>query len=156
MTAGFTGREPDPRQVYADIIDLPHHVSDHHPAMSLHDRAAQFAPFAALSGYDDLIQEEARQVGRRIELSESETELLNQKLARIRSMILAGRCPAVAITRFIPDPFKDGGRYETVTETVRKIDSAAQVLILERKTGPSGSRMTIPIADVLDLQPEEL
>ena len=65
MTKGITGREPDPRVVYADIIDHPHHVSDHHPRMSPHDRAAQFAPFAALSGYEEMIAETARSVGDR-------------------------------------------------------------------------------------------
>lgn len=156
MTVGMSGKEPDPRQVYADIIDLPHHVSDHHPAMSLYDRAAQFAPFAALSGYDDLIREEGRLVGRRIELSESELEQLNHRLARIASAIRGGTRPIAEITYFIPDPFKAGGRYETVTERIRKVDSVGQVVIVERKTGPSGSWMRIPIADILELRGENL
>ena len=60
MAKGIINKEPDPRIVYADIIDLPHHQSTTHPHMSLYDRAAQFAPFAALTGYDDMITEEAR------------------------------------------------------------------------------------------------
>ncbi len=60
MTHGITDKEPDPRIVYADIINMPHHQSTKHPHMSLHDRAAQFSPFAALSGYEDMIDEEAR------------------------------------------------------------------------------------------------
>ncbi len=60
MAKGIINKEPDPRIVYADIIDLPHHQSSTHPHMSLYDRAAQFAPFAALTGYDDMITEEAR------------------------------------------------------------------------------------------------
>lgn len=60
MAQGIKGKEPDPSIVYADIIDMPHHVSTKHPHMSLHDRAAQFSPFAALSGYEDMIDEEAR------------------------------------------------------------------------------------------------
>ena len=79
MKKQAAGKAPDPRVVYADIISHPHHVSDHHPQMSLYDRAAQFAPFAALPGYDDMIAEEARPVARRIELSEEEQEQLNQK-----------------------------------------------------------------------------
>ena len=87
MTKGITEREPDPREVYGDIIDHPHWESPTHPPMSLYDRAAQFAPFAALSGYDDMIGEEARLVDNRIELSEEETEELNRKLSRMDEMI---------------------------------------------------------------------
>ena len=61
MSRKITGREADPEVIYADIFRLPHHVSDRHPQMSLHDRAAQFAPYAALTGYDDMVSEEARQ-----------------------------------------------------------------------------------------------
>ncbi|SDB40394.1 hypothetical protein SAMN02910298_01981 [Pseudobutyrivibrio sp. YE44] len=60
MAKGITGKEKDPRIVYGDIIDLPHHQSTKHPHMSLYDRAAQFAPFAALTGYEEMISEEAR------------------------------------------------------------------------------------------------
>ena len=62
MAKGITGQEPDARIVYSDIIDMPHHQSETHPHMSLYDRAAQFAPFAALTGYEDMINEEARNV----------------------------------------------------------------------------------------------
>ena len=62
MAKRIINKEPDPRIVYADIIDLPHHQSSTHPHMSLYDRAAQFAPFAALTGYDDMITEEARKI----------------------------------------------------------------------------------------------
>lgn len=74
MTKGITGTEPDPEIVYADIFRLPRHVSDHHPQMSLYDRAAQFAPYAALTGYDDMVREEARQHERRIEESDRPVE----------------------------------------------------------------------------------
>lgn len=60
MTKGFNNKEPNPRIVYKDIIDMPHHQSLTHPHMSLYDRAAQFAPFAALTGYEDMINEEAQ------------------------------------------------------------------------------------------------
>ena len=63
MTKGMTEKEPDPRVVYADIFDLPHHVSETHPHMSLSDRAAQFSSYKALSGYEDMVAEEARMTG---------------------------------------------------------------------------------------------
>ena len=66
MTKGITEKEPDPRIVYADIIGLPHHQSPTRPHMSLYDRAAQFAPFAALTGYDDMIVEEVRETDTRV------------------------------------------------------------------------------------------
>ena len=68
MTKGITGREPDPEIVYADIFHLPRPVSERHPPMSLQDRAAQFAPFAALSGYHDMIEEEAQLVNNKTEI----------------------------------------------------------------------------------------
>ena len=72
--------KPDPRIVYADIIDLPHHQSKTHPRMSLYNRAAQFAPFAALSGYDEMISEETRETGVQQQLEDWEMEKINQKL----------------------------------------------------------------------------
>ena len=116
MAKGITGKEPDPREVYGDIIDHPHWESPKHPPMSLYDRAAQFAPFAALSGYDDMIGEEARLVDNRIELSEEEWEELNRKLGRIDETIRQGAQPAATITYFVPDPLKPGGLYETIAE----------------------------------------
>ena len=101
MTKGITGKEPDPREVYGDIIDHPHWESPTHPPMSLYDRAAQFAPFAALSGYDDMIDEEARLVDNKIELSDEELEELNRKLSRINESINQGNPPAAIITYFV-------------------------------------------------------
>ena len=151
MTKGITEREPDPRAVYGDIIDLPHHVSERHPAMSLYDRAAQFSPYAALTGYHDLVKEEARLVDERIELSDGETEQLNRKLKEISRMIKDGTRPEAAMTYFVPDPVKEGGRYETVTESIRKVDPVRQVIVLQRKTGISGGWAEIPIGDILDI-----
>ncbi len=143
--------EPDPRVVYADIFDLPHHQSDVHPHMSLYDRAAQFAPFAALSGYEDMVDEEARLVDNRIEPGPEDLALLNRALAEIREQISRGVRPAAAITYFIPDPLKPGGRYETITETVKKVDPVAQSVVLEKKTGRAGMNMEIRIADILEI-----
>lgn len=77
----------NPREVYADIIDLPHHQSKTRPHMSLYDRAAQFSPFAALSGYDNMVREEARLTDSERELPESELELLNKKMSLIMDVI---------------------------------------------------------------------
>ena len=154
MTKGITGKEPDPREVYADIIDLPHHESDHHPPMSLYDRAAQFSPYAALSGYDDMVAEEDRLVDSRIEPGEDDLKQLNEQLKQISSAIEGGTRPEAEITCFIPDPLKAGGRYETIRERIRKVDPIGQTVILDRKTGVSGSYMAIPIGDILEIRGE--
>ena len=151
MTKGITSKEPDPEIVYADIFRLPHHVSDHHPPMSLYDRAAQFAPFAALAGYDDMIVEEARMVDQKMELSDEEIVRLNQKLSLITDEIAGGTKPEVSITYFIPDPLKSGGRYETVRERIRKVDAVEQVIVLNRKAGKAGSFEAIRIDDILEI-----
>lgn len=111
---------------YDDIIDLPRHVSKAHPPMSLLNRAAQFAPFAALTGYGDAIDEAARLTERRIELSEGEQEALNRKMAA-----LTERLPcAASVTWFACDPLKEGGRYLTETLSVRQILPSEGVMVL--------------------------
>ena len=154
MTKGITGHEPDPRAIYADIIDLPHHQSKVHPHMSLYDRAAQFAPFAALTGYDDMVEEEARLVDNRIELDGTELEILDQKLAVIAKEINEGRSPEVRITYFVPDLLKEGGCYQSITEVIKRVDNVSRKLVLERKTGISESNVTIDISDILELHGE--
>lgn len=102
---------------YSDIIDLPHHQSPAHPRMTMMNRAAQFAPFAALTGYGEAIDEAARLTDWRVELSEAEQAELNDKLRR-----LDARLPAEAeLTYFMPDARKSGGRYVTETAVVRQI-----------------------------------
>ena len=155
MTKGIAGKEPNPREIYADIIDHPHWESPKHPPMSLYDRAAQFSPFAALTGYEDMIGEEARLVDNRIELSEEELEELNRTLGRINEAIEAGEKPMLTITFFVPDPLKAGGIYETVTEKVRRIDPVEQKIILDRIVSIGGSCMEIQIADILEIEEEE-
>ena len=86
-TKGITGKEPDPRIVYADIIDLPHHQSPTHPHMSLYDRAAQFSSFDALTGYSDMVVEEAKLTDRQMELGEHDLEILNRRLNWIAAQI---------------------------------------------------------------------
>lgn len=154
MTEGLKKNEKSGRVVYADIFDLPHWQSPTRPHMSLYDRAAQFAPFAALSGYDEMIGEEARQVDNKIELGETSLERLNQKLGLIADEIEDGTHPVLSITYFIPDPLKAGGRYETVTDGIRKVDPIEGVVQLEKKVGIAGMNMEIRIADILEIQGE--
>ena len=113
MAEGTKKKENNARSVYADIIDLPHPVSAKHPQMSLHDRAAQFASYKALSGYEDMIGEEARLTDRRIEPEEADLDILNRKLTLIGDRIAEGESPVVTLTVFVPDERKAGGAYVT-------------------------------------------
>lgn len=114
---------------YFEILSRIHPTSKKHPRMSRMNRAAQFAPFAALTGYEESIEETARLTDRRIELSEYEIEELNAKLNFIQEHIKER--PEVTITYFQPDERKEGGSYITVTGKVRRIDEVNEVLILE-------------------------
>ena len=114
---------------YDDIINLPNPTPTCRPRMAALDRAAQFAPFAALTGYEESIEETARLTDRKIELSEYEIEELNTKLSFIQEHIK--ECPEVTITYFQPDERKEGGKYITVTGKVRRIDEANKFVILE-------------------------
>lgn len=113
---------------YDDLLNLPHHVSIVHPHMSLYDRAAQFAPFKALSGYEDDVEETARLTDRRIELDESHIAQLDARLQFLEEHL--ADAPTVSVTFFYPDARKTGGSYETVTGIVKKIDRAQRVLAL--------------------------
>lgn len=90
---------------YDDIINMEHHVSTKHPQMSLHDRSAQFAPFAALVGFDDMVEETARIVDKKIEVNEEQKEKLDLKLKEIKQKI--NLKPIVTITYFVPDRLKE-------------------------------------------------
>ena len=111
---------------YDDIINLPHHVSRTHPQMTMEERAAQFSPFAALTGYDDAVTETGRLTDQWMPLSEEETEDMNQKLRFL--MDHAGEQPAVSITYFIPDHKKAGGAYQTKQGTIRRIDAVNRII----------------------------
>ncbi len=117
---------------YDDIIDLPHHKSKRHPHMSLHDRAAQFSPFAALSGYEDAVNETARLTEEWIELDEHEKEKLDRRLALISEKL--SQLPLVEITYFKPDEKKYGGAYVTVSGSVRKIDTFEGIIYMSDGT----------------------
>ena len=114
---------------YDDVIWRQHPTSKNHPRMSRMNRAAQFAPFAALTGYEESIEETARLTDRRIELSEYEIEELNAKLNFIQEHIKER--PEVTITYFQPDERKEGGSYITVAGKVRRIDEVIGVLVFE-------------------------
>lgn len=105
---------------YSDIIDLPHHTSPKHPRMPMRNRAAQFSPFAALSGYEDTIKETERVTDTEIGESEYRLSALNRQLNIIKERI--SKSPEVAITYFIPDPLKSGGQYKTIRGNVKKLD----------------------------------
>lgn len=117
---------------YDDIIHLPHPVSARHPQMSLLDRAAQFAPFAALTGHEAAIKETARLTEERVELDENAKEMLDERLQMIREN-LSGK-PEVTFTYFKPDEKKNGGAYLTVTGRVKKIDGYEHQILLEDGT----------------------
>ena len=114
---------------YEDIINLPHQVSSKHPRMSLAARSAQFAPFACLTGYDDVIQEAGRLTSKRIEIDESVKEVLDEKLHIIEEKLC--QRPLVTFVYFVPDLKKEGGKYKTITGVVEKIDKYKQIIILE-------------------------
>lgn len=117
---------------YEDIINLPHHTSLKHPRMTRESRAAQFAPFAALTGHDDAIKETARLTDKRIELTEEEKLNINNKLQIINDNIK--NHPKINITYFEYDKKKEGGKYLTHTGNIKKIDMLEQIIILTDKT----------------------
>ena len=128
---------------YDDIINLPHHVSAAHPHMPLIDRAAQFQPFRALSGYEDAVHETARLTDEKVELTEDEKALLDLRLQRLADEISSQ--PQVTLTCFRPDKKKAGGTYVTVTGRLKKMDDYEGVLILA-----GGER--IIIEDIVTIQ----
>ena len=117
---------------YDDIIHLPHHTSRRRQAMPRIGRAAQFAPFAALSGYDDAVQETARLTDRLIEQDEESLALMNEKLHALLEVIKDQ--PEIIITYFEPDEKKAGGSYQRITGRIRRIDEINRLLILADRT----------------------
>lgn len=127
---------------YEDIINLPHHTSKKHPRMSLEARSAQFAPFAALTGYDEVLSETARLTNERIEIDETIKVIIDSKLQIIKEHIK--EMPLITFMYFVPDSKKDGGKYVTITGNVKKIDEYRNALVLENKT-------EIPINEIIDI-----
>lgn len=128
---------------YDDIIDLPHHVSSIRPRMSMIDRAAQFSPFAALTGYDAAIKETGRLTGQRIELTEECRAVLDRKQQVLLENL--AEHPEVSVTYFVPNERKSGGTYVTVAGRVKKVDEYQRLLLLT-----DGTR--IPLTEVLELE----
>jgi hypothetical protein len=117
---------------YDAILNLPHHVSTRHTPMSALDRAAQFSPFAALTGHAAAIEETARLTESRMELDDSQIELLEQRLQLIRARL--AEQPLVTFTYFQPDEKKSGGAYVSATGIVKKILDQERLIVLEDQT----------------------
>lgn len=128
---------------YDDIINLPHHVSTKHPRMSALDRAAQFSPFAALTGHDSAIKETARLTDIKLELDEDKKEELDSRLQMLREQTALR--PEVEITYFIPDTKKSGGSYLLVRGVIKKINDIEHKILLENGT-------VIPINDIYGIE----
>ena len=154
MTKGIKSNEPDARVVYADIIRLPHWQSPTRTPMSAYERAAQFSSFNALEGYEDMVGEEARIVDTQEELTETEMEILNQKINLIADVIEDGHHPILTFTYFLNDSMKQGGSYVTMTERVRKIDAVGKKIQLFRTVGASKSYMELDMDKIKDISGE--
>ena len=130
---------------YEDIVNLPPHISKKHPQPTMMDRAARFAPFAAITGYEEMVLEEARVTEERIDLDEGALVLLNEKLNMIQEFL--DEEPEVTITYFEPDKKKSGGAYVSVTSTVKRIDEYEHIVLMN-----DGKQ--IPIGEIYDVQSE--
>ena len=130
---------------YDDILHLPHPTSKRHPRMPIVDRAAQFSPFAALTGHKAAIEETARVTERRIELDEDAKEQLDQTLQLLLERI--DEQPEITVTWFSPDKKKAGGQYHTATGKLKRIDSREGRLTLT-----DGNQ--IPLEDLLEIRSE--
>lgn len=128
---------------YDDIINLPHPTSKNHPRMKNIERAAQFSPFAALTGYDSAIKETARITEAHIELDENEKARLNCQIQLLLEKLPTN--PFVAITYYVPDSRKDGGAYQTVSGNIKKIDTCERFIVLCDET-------KIPIDEVIQFE----
>ena len=127
---------------YADIINLPHHVSATRPQMSMIDRAAQFSPFAALTGYDAAIKETGRLTDEKIELDEAALNILNMKFQILVDSL--DEEPEVIFTYFKPDERKAGGAYVDLTGKVKKVDDLERMIVMQ-----NGAK--IPMDDILEI-----
>lgn len=132
----------NPNGKYDEIMGLAHHVSKTRPQMPMADRAAQFAPYAALTGYDAVIRETGRLTDARIEPDEEALTALNMKFRLLMDAL--GDAPEITLLVFRPDARKAGGAYLTVTGRVRKVDEYARLMTLQDGT-------KIPMDDILDM-----
>ena len=130
---------------YNEIINLPHHVSKTRPQMPMSDRAAQFAPFAALTGYDSAIKETGRLTDEKIEMDEEALNILNMKFQILVDSL--DDEPEVTFTYFKPDERKAGGAYLEVIGTVKKVDDFERLIVMQ-----NGTKM--PMDDILNIEGE--
>lgn len=128
---------------YENIINKPHHVSKVHPQISLYARSAQFAPFAALTGYEDAVKETARETQEELEIDDELKSILDAKLQMLIEIKESN--PEISITYFVKDEKKSGGKYVTITGIIKKIDLYEQIITLADNT-------VIPIKNVIDLE----
>ena len=133
----------DSSKEYGDIINLPHPESKKHKRMSMRDRAAQFSPFAALTGHDAAIKETARLTDGFVELDESMKTTLDEKLVLILER--SNEKPIVTITYFLKDEKKAGGSYEVAEGWIRKVDFYERVIEM-------GDRSKILLDHVVDIE----
>lgn len=118
---------------YEDMLELPHHVSAKRPRMDMIDRAAQFTPFAALTGHDAVIRETARLVDQPVELTESRRAELDAQLQALSEQMVGQS--VVTITHYVPDLWKEGGAYVRTTGRIKKVDAVARALVLVDGSG---------------------
>ncbi|MGN0620365.1 MAG: hypothetical protein ACI4I9_00730 [Porcipelethomonas sp.] len=133
------------KDCYDDIIDLPHHVSETRPRMSQQARAAQFSPFAALTGYDDAVSEAARLTDARLVPDEERAQELNVKFHILKEHLCER--PEITVTYFLADEKKRGGKYISVTGNARIIDEYDQTIVFE-----DGKK--IPVSDIFEFEGE--
>ncbi|HJB29539.1 MAG TPA: YolD-like family protein [Candidatus Blautia faecavium] len=119
-------------QKYKDMLDMPHHVSVTHPQMSMDRRAAQFSPFAALTGYGNAVEEAARLTDQKAELTDELLDMINRQLTLLSRHLQEK--PVIRITYFQMDDRKDGGSYTTVTGIVKKIDKITKMITMDNGT----------------------
>lgn len=130
---------------YDSIINIPHHSSYNHRPMTRYNRAAQFAPFAALTGYGEAINETGRIVDKKKELTNEEKEIISEKINYLIS--LKDQKPEVIITFFIKDELKTGGRYDSIKDVIVRLDEVNGFIKLE-------SKQIINIEDIIDIDGE--
>ena len=136
---------PDAKEVYADIIDHEHFVHPTRPPLSKASRAAQFSPFAALTGYGDLVREAGRETDQKILLDEDRKNELGRRLT---SLLRLPAAPAVTVTFFVSDDKKDGGSYRSVTGTLTDFDAAKNELVFAEGERIALDRITDLTSDV--------
>ena len=133
---------------YEDIIHLPHHVSKKRPQMAIKDRAAQFSPFAALTGHEAAVKETARLTEEKMELDESTKRRLDETLQMLMDQLRRDIHLFVQITYFVPDEKKTGGSYLRIREKIQKIDTYRRIIFMMDKT-------KVPIDDIVDIELKE-